>query len=350
VTLPLDRRSFLTTSAVAVAAGLGVDLKADVDQAAGAAPATGPAVRPQVFKTKIHKALIQQKPTEDSLRQLKEAGFDGLEAGILSPEEAEKVRAAADKLGLRVHSVLRGWAAFNSANQSEVDQSFALTESAIRAAQAFGADAVLTVPCRINAMTRGGFGQKDGILMPRPWEFQIDFDRKTGHVTRVVSGDNAPYADYIKAQNHATDTSTAMVKRLIPLAEKARVIVALENVWNHLWVTPALFKHFVESFQSPWVRAYYDIGNHVKYGPPEEWILALGALIVKIHVKDFRLNPADPDGQGSFVNSRDGSVRWPIIRTALDEVGYNGWMTIEGGTNITMAEHSQRLDLILAGQ
>jgi len=50
--------------------------------------------------------------------------------------------------------------------------------------------------------------------MPRPWEFQIEFDQKTGHLTRVVQGDNTRYADYIKAQNHAIDTSTVMVKRL----------------------------------------------------------------------------------------------------------------------------------------
>ena len=67
----------------------------------------------------------------------------------------------------------------------------------------------------------------------------------------------------------------------------------------------------------------------------------LGDLLVKVHVKDFRLNPADPDGQGQFVNIREGSVRWPIVRAALDAVGYNGWLTIEGGTNITMDERSE---------
>ena len=185
--------------------------------------------------------------------------------------------------------------------------------------------------------------------MPRPWEFQIEFDQKTGHLTRVVQGDNARYADYIKAQNHAIDTSTVMVKRLIPLAEKTGVVLALENVWNHLWVKPAHFRHFVASFQSQWVQAYFDIGNHVKYGPPEEWILTLGSLLRKVHVKDFRLNPADADGQGSFVNIRDGNVRWPIVRAALDEIGYNGWLTIEGGTNITMEEHNRRIDLIIKG-
>ena len=63
-------------------------------------------------------------------------------------------------------------------------------------------------------------------------------------------------------------------------------------------MTPEIFRHFVASFQSPWVKAYYDIGNHVRFAPPEQWILTLGDLIAKIHVKDYLLDPADPDGRG----------------------------------------------------
>ena len=337
----ISRRDFLASSAAGLASVSAVRGQAGSSQAASPVPS--------VFRTTLHKALIQQKPTEEALRAIKAAGFEGFESGVLPLAEAEQARKLADSLGLRIHSVLRGWAAFNSPKKEEVDQSFALTEDALRSAQIQGADAVLAVPCRISAMTAGGFGQKDGILMPRPWEFQVEFDQKSGHLTRVVHGDNARYADYVKAQNHAIDTSTVMVKRLIPLAEKTGVVLALENVWNHLWVTPAHFRHFVASFQSQWVQAYFDIGNHVKYGPPEEWILTLGSLLRKVHVKDFRLNPADADGQGSFVNIRDGNVRWPIIRAALDEIGYNGWLTIEGGTNITMEEHNRRIDLIIKG-
>lgn len=324
----LNRREFIASSA-ALATGLGLGLGSDVIRSRAAEPA---------FRTTLHKALIRNRPTEDDFKKLKDAGFEGVEGGVLSLEEAAKCRGIAEKFGMRIHSVLRGWAEFNSPDPSKVEQTFATSEAALRSAQAFGADAVLLVPCRIG-----------GMKMPRPWEFQIEFDEKTGHVLKVVYGDNAPYAEYIKAHNHAIDTSTELVKRLIPLAEKSGVIIALENVWNNLWVKPAIFKHFVASFQSPWVKAYFDIGNHVKYAPPEEWILTLGNLIVKCHVKDFKLNPSDPNGQGNFVNIRDGSIRWPVVRAALDSVGYNGWMTIEGG-NLSLEEHNQRLDLILAGK
>jgi hexulose-6-phosphate isomerase len=327
---PLSRRQFVATSSTVIAAAMGGQFATGTRvQAAEAAPA---------YTTKLHKALIISHPSADDFKRLKDAGFDGVEGGVISPQEAEKCRGYAEKEGMRIHSVLRGWAEFNSPDKSKVEQSFAVSENALRAAQAFGADAVLQVPCRIN-----------GMKMPRPWEFLIEFDDKTGHVLKVVNGDNAPYAEYIRAHNHAIDTSREMVQRLIPLAEKTGVVIALENVWNNLWVTPAIFKHFVASFQSPWVKAYFDIGNHVKYVAPEQWILTLGSLVAKCHVKDFKLNPTDPDGGGKFVDIRDGSIRWPVVRTALDDVGYNGWMTIEGG-DLSLSEHSQRLDLILAGK
>ena len=322
-----SRRDFLTTSP-AIAAGLGLGLCPLRGKARDADP---------VFKTKLHKAVIVNKPTEDELKRLKDAGFDGVEAGILPPQEAEGCRAVAEKCGMRIHSVLRGWAEFNSDDPSKVAQTRAVTEDALRAAQAYGADAVLLVPCRIG-----------GMKMPAPRQFAIEFDPQTNHLTRVVAGDNAPYADYLKAHNHAIDTSREQVKRLIPVAEKCGVVIALENVWNNLWVQPAVFQNFVASFNNPWVKAYFDIGNHVKYAPPEQWILTLGSLIAKCHVKDFKLSESDP-GAGNFVNIRDGSVRWPAVRAALDKIGYNGWLTIEGG-DLSIAEHSKRLDLIIAGK
>lgn len=324
----LTRREFFAASTV-IAAGVGLGAGSSLTSSHAAEPG---------FATRLHKALIMDRPTEDGLKKLKDAGFEGVEGGIIPPGDAEKCRAIADRLGMRVHSVLRGWAEFNSPDKSKVDATLATTEAALRAAEGFGADAVLLVPCRIG-----------GMKMPHPWEFLIEFDPESGHVTKVVQGDNRPYADYIQAQNNATDTSREAVKRLIPLAEKTKVVIALENVWNNLWVKPALFANFVASFKSPWVKAYFDIGNHVKYAAPEEWILTLGGLLAKCHIKDFKLNASDPNGGGDFVNIRDGSVRWPVVRSALDKVAYDGWTTIEGG-DLSLEEHSRRLDLIIAGK
>jgi hexulose-6-phosphate isomerase len=183
--------------------------------------------------------------------------------------------------------------------------------------------------------------------IPEAWEFDICFDEKTGHVSQVAAGDNAKYAAYIEAQNQATEASRTAVEKLIPTAEKTGVIIALENVWNNLWVKPKFFAHFVASFKNPWVKAYFDIGNHVKYAPPEEWIQALGTLIVKLHVKDFKLNL---DGRGgTWVHFPEGSVNWPLVRQGIDKIGYNGFLTIEE-TGLPLAEFRRRLDLVIAGK
>jgi L-ribulose-5-phosphate 3-epimerase len=354
MTPPVSRREFMTASAAA-AAGIGLTGSAGAAQtpapggqrAAGAAQAATESSL--TFKTKPHKALIA-RPTEDDLKRLKDAGFEGVEGNReVQPEEAARTRAIAEKMGMRIHSVLYGWAEFNSPDRNEAERTFAESQAALRTAEAFGADTVLLVPCRIGG--RGGRGAPASTMrMPRAWEFQIEFNEKNGHLTRVVYGDNARFADYIQAHNHATDTSMEAVKRLIPLAEKLKVVIALENVGNNLWVQPKLFRHFVQSFQSKWVQAYYDIGNHVRFAPPEEWILTLNTLIAKIHVKDCLLDPADPSGRGKSVNLREGSVRWPVLRQALESINYNGWMTIESNGDIPFEERSRRLDLILAGK
>jgi L-ribulose-5-phosphate 3-epimerase len=317
----MTRREFLAAAAVSAAA-LAMSQRAEA--------------RP--FKTKLYKSLIG-KPTEETLASWKKVGFTGMETNAwnVSSDEAAKARELAAKQGMKIHSVLRGWTNFNSPKPDLVEQDIASVEKALKAAQGYGADAVLLVPCRIG-----------GMPMPEPWAFDIEFDEKTGHAKKVAAGDNSQYDKYIAAHNHATDTSRAAVRKLIPAAEKAGVVIALENVWNNLWVKPAIFQNFVASFDSPWVQAYFDIGNHVKYAPAQEWIRVLGKLIVKCHVKDFKLKP---DGHGGkFCDIRDGSVDWQAVRAQLEAIGYSGWMTIEGSGALSLEQKNRRLDLIIAGK
>ncbi len=292
----------------------------------------------QPFKTKLSKATIVGRPEEVSLRQLKEAGFDGVETtAVISESEALDCRRMADKLGMRIHSVLRGWTEMNSPDRAKVEQSVASAAGALKAAKGYGADTILLVPCRCG-----------GMPMPEAWDFAVEFDEKTSHVTRIVAGDNEKYKLYIEAQNHATDTSREAIKKLIPVAEEAKVVIAIENVWNNLWVTPALARNFVDSFQCPWIKSYFDVGNHVKYpAKPQDWIRTLGPLLAKVHIKDFKLKP---DGHGGdFVHPRDGSVDWPSVRQALDDSAYNGWLTIED-SGLSLTEFSNRLDMIIEGK
>jgi hexulose-6-phosphate isomerase len=316
----INRRGFLAVSA-----------------AAGAGLALAPAVGAAEFKTTLRPALIRDLPSEAVLAELKGAGFAGLECTAWSAPAADaaaaRQRAAAQ--GMAIHSVLRGWCEFNHADAAKVQADIDSMKTSLRTAQLLGADAVLLVPCRV------------GGAVPDPWAFRLEFEPTTLALSRVVEGDNAPFAEYIKAQNHATETSRKAVEALLPEAEKCGVAIALENVWNNLWVKPEFFAAFVKSFKSPWVKAYLDLGNHAKYAPTPQWIDALGDRIAKCHVKDFRLKP---DGKGGdFVDIRDGSNDWPAVRAALERVNYNGWLTIEGSSGLSLAEQYRRLDLIIRG-
>jgi len=321
----VNRRTFVATGAGVLAGAVA---------GRGLSVAAGIMTEEPAYRTKLFKSMIGN-PDEATLKSLKDAGFDGIESNQRHAplDEAAAARKMAESLGLRVHSVLYGWANFNTDSVAADIESVA---KSLETAAAYGADALLLVPCRIG-----------GMAMPKPWEFDIEFDEKTGHIVKVVEGDNDPYREYIEAHNHAVDTSTEAVKKLIPAAEKTKVIIALENVWNNLWVRPAVFAHFVKSFDHPMVKAYYDIGNHVKYAPPQEWLRALGKEIVKLHVKDFLLNPDGHDGK--FVHPRDGSVNWPEVRNEIEKIGYSGFMTIEDG-GLSLEEFSRRLDLIIAGK
>ncbi|MHC4214264.1 MAG: sugar phosphate isomerase/epimerase family protein [Planctomycetota bacterium] len=285
-------------------------------------------------RMRLRKALVIPEPNEDTLKKVRDAGFDGFEALIAPVAEAQKTRAIADGLGLRIHSVMFGWAKFNSDKNDQVNESISKMNEAIEAARAYGANTVLLVPGRIDIETT-----------PKPWEFNVRFNRETGHLATVVDSGNDRYSKYIAAHNFAHEMFLAAINKLIPKARQAGVVIAIENVWNNMFVDPHHMAHFVDSFHSPYVRAYFDIGNHVKYSPPEDWIRILGRRIIKCHVKDFKLKP---DGQGGkFANIRDGSVDWPIVMAALRRIGYNGWMTIEESASLSLQERSKRLDLIL---
>jgi len=101
---------------------------------------------------------------------------------------------------------------------------------------------------------------------------------------------------------------------------------------------------YVDEMGSERVRAYFDCGNIVKFGWPEDWILTLGERIDKIHLKDY----SRADG---WKDLREGDVNWPRVTGALREIGYEGYFTCElaGGDEAYLKDVAARVDLILAG-
>ena len=137
--------------------------------------------------------------------------------------------------------------------------------------------------------------------------------------------------------------SQANIRKVIPDAQAAGIKIAIEEVWNKFLLSPIEFTRYIDQFQSPSVGAYFDVGNVVEYGYPQEWIRELGKRILKIHIKEYKKEKRFSYPLG------EGEIDWPAVRSALIDVGYDGWITAEVGAKdlATMKDVVARMDRIL---
>jgi hexulose-6-phosphate isomerase len=121
------------------------------------------------------------------------------------------------------------------------------------------------------------------------------------------------------------------IRKVIPLAEQLNVKIAIENVWNNFILSPMEAAYYVDQFKSEMVGFYFDCGNVLVYGWPEQWIKILGRRIAKVHIKEFSRKIADKQGRGAGfgVKLTEGDVNWHNVMEALDQIGYSNWVTIE---------------------
>jgi hexulose-6-phosphate isomerase len=265
--------------------------------------------------SRIRKAvLVTMLPKELSYQQrfalARAAGFDGIEMQtIANPGEAAEVLAASKATGLAVHSVMNAdhWRyPLSSRDPSVVARSVAGMETSLRNAAQWGADAVLLVPAVVDAETS--------------------------------------YAD-------AWSRSQRVIReRLLPMANSLGIVIAVEEVWNKFLLSPLEFARYVDEFDSPRLKAYFDVGNIVFYGFPQDWIRVLGSRIVKIHLKDFELDRAN--GRFWWRHLGQGDIDWIAVRQAMTEIGFTGYVTTEvaGGDAAYIEDVSRRVDRFLAGQ
>lgn len=289
----LTRRDFLAAAAGAAAgASLGKTMLAS---------GSGGALKKAVLISMLPRELSYY----ERFKLAVEVGFQGLEAQtVTDPQVAEEIRDAAHKAGLRIHSVMNmdHWKyPLSSADPEVVKRSMQGMETSLRNAKLWGADAVLLVPA-------------------------------------VVNPETSYSAAYVRSQKQ--------IRELIPLAQELGVMIAVEEVWNKFLLSPLEFARYVDDFDSPWVKAYCDVGNVVLYGYPQDWIRTLGKRIVKFHLKDFHFD------NKKFVNLREGSIDWPEVRKAIAEIGFSGFLTVElaGGDAVYLRDVSARVDKILAGE
>jgi len=109
-------------------------------------------------------------------------------------------------------------------------------------------------------------------------------------------------------------------------AERLSVSILVENIWNKFLLSPLEFRTLIDEIGSPNVGVLLDTGNLIAFGYPEQWIRILGRRIKEVHLKDYRESVG---GVSGFVGLLEGDVNWPEVIAALDEIGYDGFLTAE---------------------
>src|SRR3954451_12648277 len=269
--MSIDRRTFLKTTGAALA-GVTAATASRADE-----PGSGK--RKRAFML----GGLTKGPVLPTFKLLKEAGFEGVE--LISPNQLDQaeVIAARDKTGLLIHGVSGGkhWQEpLSDPDPKVVERGLNAIRQEFLDCKAYGGTTVLVVPAVVN---------------------------------KKVSYRDA----YVRSQEN--------IRKLLPYAEQAGVKIAIEEVWNKFLLSPVEFARYIDEFNSPFVGAYFDVGNVVEYGYPEEWIRELGKRILKIHIKEY----AKPKRFDYKLG--EGEIDWPAVRQALVEAGYNGWITAEVG-------------------
>jgi len=142
------------------------------------------------------------------------------------------------------------------------------------------------------------------------------------------------------------------IKKILPLAGELGIKIGLENVWNNFLISPLEEARYIDELESPQVGAYFDVGNVLRYGWPEQWIRTLGARIIKVDIKEFSLKKMNEEGlgKGFGVELLEGDCDWPAVMAALREIGYHGWGTAEipGGGRERLRKIAGLMDKIYA--
>jgi hexulose-6-phosphate isomerase len=262
----------------------------------------------------------KEMPRPECFARAKSAGFDAIEMAVgtdfpldISHDDARRMADAAEKAGIRIATI---WVS-EPLHQNPLNDD----DPAVRAR---GVEAIRKAISIATDMNSGA------ILL---------YAVRLGNGAKLEHGSQETWDRY-----------TAELKKLIPDAERAKVYLNPENVWNKFLLSPLEMRTFVDQFRSPWVGTHFDTGNCVLYGYPEDWILTLGQRIKRIHIKDFKL--ATRNEPARFTDLLEGDVHWKAVMAALVKTGYNGFLSPEIGRKPDQPDQlkqvSAALDKILA--
>lgn len=262
------------------------------------------------IKKSLKYGMIEAPTVGERFAMAADAGFDGVELDSPNTLDPDEVLAARDASGLVIPGVVDSvhWQhTLGDADPAVRARGVRGLEQALRDCATYGGTTVLLVPAVVN---------------------------------KQIS-----YAD-------AYTRSQAEVRQILPLAEELGVKIAFENVWNGFLLSPLEAARYVDEFDTDRVGWYFDVGNIVNFGWPEQWIRILGKRILKLDVKEFSRARRDKEGlwKGFGVEIGEGDCDWPAVMAALDEIGYEGWASAEvsGGGPDRLTEIADRMEKVLS--
>ena len=249
------------------------------------------------------RAFPPGDPPERSLATAREAGFDAVEVNFepnlsysLESTDAELCRLGAKVVahGMRVSAVYsrEQWRyPLTSADPATAERGRAIIRRLAVCGGLLGADAVLVVP---GAVDNGLF-----VASPEIVSYDIAYDR-------------------------ALDALGELAQQVA--AAGYRGALCVENVWNKFLLSPLEMRRFIDEIGHLSVGVYFDVGNILLYGFPDQWIRILGPRIKRVHLKDFRAAVGTVHG---FTGLLQGDVDWPRVMAALREIHYASYLTAE---------------------
>src|ERR1700731_2632850 len=305
-----SRREFLkssvTTAAVTASIEGGLAKSLLATPAAQAAASSSPPTL-SIEKGLVYSMLPDSLSHANRFKMARNAGFEVVQAPTTTDQNtAEEIKNAADKANIRIDSVMNmdHWDyPLSSSDPAVVEKSLTGMRTSLHNAKLWGSDTVLLVPGVVNPQTS--------------------------------------YRD-------AWARSQKEIHTLIPLAEELQVVIAIEEVWNKFLLSPLEMATYIEEFQSPWIQAWFDVGNVLLYGYPQDWIRTLGKSIAKVHLKDFKRKESGYE----WANLGDGDVDWEAVREAFRDIGYSGSAVVElkGGDEAYLRDVSRRVDRLVLGR